>query len=270
MIQTVSVLGVTFHLYGFILGLAILLGYWLFEKRLRAVKNFPTQVAESLFLVTLFGGIVGARVWHLVTDFYRYQHNYWEMLAIWNGGLSILGGLLGGMITLMLAVRWLPLKKGLLLVLLDTATFGLPFAQALGRSANWVNQELYGKPTNNVFKLYIAPEFRLAGYENVAYYHPLFLYEAFAMTVFGIGLWWMYARYVHSHSWVVGSGKYALLYATYYSAIRFCLDFLRLDKQNVIGPLGINQVIIGIIVLPTLIYFWYFMWRSNRHRTVND
>jgi len=64
------------------------------------------------------------------------------------------------------------------LILLDLAAFGLPLGQAIGRLGNWFNQELYGRPTNLPWGIYIRPENRLSGYEQFSHFHPLFLYES--------------------------------------------------------------------------------------------
>jgi phosphatidylglycerol:prolipoprotein diacylglycerol transferase len=126
----------------------------------------------------------------------------------------------------------------------DIASPCLALGQAIGRWGNFFNQELYGAPTNLPWKLRIDPEKRLAGYLDVEYYHPLFLYESilnFANMVF---LLWISRRYAHR----LKSGDIFLAYLVTYPVIRFFLDFLRLDASLVAG-ININQAFMAVIAV---------------------
>ena len=109
MISEFTILGITFHLYGLILGVAIITGLQITFSRLR--KSFSTD--ESMFYssagIVLVVGIIGARLWHLATDYFLYVNDWWAVFSIWNGGLSILGGLLfGGLAIFFLQKRIVP------------------------------------------------------------------------------------------------------------------------------------------------------------------
>ena len=89
-----------------------------------------------------------------------------------------MGAILGGVIGLVI-YGWL--KKWhspQLLAWLDISIYGLPLAQAVGRLGNWFNYELYGRPTGLPWGIYVPESSRLVGFEDYAYYHPLFAYEA--------------------------------------------------------------------------------------------
>ncbi len=89
-------------------------------------------------------GIVGARLYHVVTDFELYAHHPWRALAIWDGGLGIPGGIAGGVIAGVVVARLVARRRHLPAApLLDTVAL----TQAIGRCGNWFNQELYGRPT---------------------------------------------------------------------------------------------------------------------------
>ncbi|MBU2543067.1 prolipoprotein diacylglyceryl transferase, partial [Patescibacteria group bacterium] len=87
------------HLYGFILGLAIAIGIHLVTLQAkRQTINIPGL--SNLVWVGLLGGILGARIYHVITDYNLYQHAFWDIFKIWQGGLSIIGAIMGGMIAI--------------------------------------------------------------------------------------------------------------------------------------------------------------------------
>lgn len=233
-----------FHLYGFLIGLAAVVGLLLVEYKYRAElgNRWNAQVEYhfwSLVTVTLLGGLIGARIWHVMTDWPLYQDSLVNVVKIWQGGLSILGAIVGGVAGLWVGWKKMPGPgRPSLLTLLDLVVFGLPFAQAIGRLGNYVNQELYGAPTDLPWGMEI----------NGVSYHPLWAYEAVLMIFFGMGIWlYEFQHNQSSRRLDIGSGQYFLSYLFYYCLIRFGLDFLRLEKA--IGPvlgLGINQTVLLI------------------------
>lgn len=248
--------GLPFHLYGLIVGLAIVISVSIIEKFYIKLGHSENIFWKIITLMLIFG-IVGARAWHVGTDFYLYENNLWEVFYVWNGGLSIFGGIFGGAIGVFLATRLF--KEAEFLEFLDIAVFALPIGQAIGRLGNYVNQELYGLPSGeglfSIFKIFISQENRLAGYENIEYYHPLFFYEMIAMLVFGGIAYYLYFGKLGKKNKdklpKIGSGQLFLIYVLYYSVIRFLLDFIRLDKTifEWLGKLnwlnlGINQVVL--------------------------
>lgn len=232
-----------FNFYGVLVGIAIVTAYFLILLKAKQHQLAEKRV-EQLAVVGIISGLLGARLWHVATDFQLYTENWAEILQIWHGGLSIIGAIFGGL----LGVWWFSHSKygehKVLLHFLDLVPFGLPFAQAIGRLGNYVNQELYGQPTDLPWRLYIPPEFRVSGFEQFEYFHPLFAYEAIVMLGFGSALWW----WDRKKKLRVGAGQIFLLYLLCYSSIRFLLDFLRIDTAYKIGGiLGINQVVLLVV-----------------------
>ncbi len=134
----------------------------------------------------------------------------------------------------------------------DIAAPSLALGQAIGRWGNFFNQELYGAPTDLPWKLYIDPAHRLPGFESVAYYHPLFAYESILNLANMLLLLWLMRRYVSS----LRRGDIFNVYLIVYPAIRFSLDFLRLDASQVLS-ININQTlmaIVGIAAVAVLIW----------------
>lgn len=259
MLREIHIFGLVFHTYGFILGCAVVCAVLLIEKKILQQYHQFRQFWQLVY-VALGGGVLGARAWHVATDFWLYKDNLLAVFYLWNGGLSILGGIVGGVGAVAAYFEWCRRQKKAIklsmLQILDVVVFGLPFAQALGRVANFVNQELYGLPTNGPFKIYIEPQNRIAKYADSEFYHPLFLYEALAMVMFGISLWiWDWWFYTFKEKHRPKEGTYVLVYLLYYSVVRFFLDFLRVEKPVVLGDLGVNQlVLLGVIAVVLVVF----------------
>jgi phosphatidylglycerol:prolipoprotein diacylglycerol transferase len=188
-----------------------------------------------------------------MTDWHLYVLNPVEALYVWNGGLSMLGALLGVFVGALIAVNQ---SKGniRLLEFTDSLAIGIPFGQAIGRLGNWINQELYGAPTNVPWKLFIDPAHRLTGYEKVEYYHPLFAYELLCMVIVGAVLWYFSKKYSF---FTLGSGMVSLLYLATYGWIRFFLEFLRVDKIVLGNTLfGVNQLVMLFVAIVATVYIF--------------
>ena len=233
---------IQFHWYGFIIGIAIVVATQLIERKAIQEKLVLKEVWRVGLLALLFG-VIGARLWHVATDFWLYTNDPIAILFIWNGGLSILGGVLGGIIGLFIGKKLFSSPS--VIHLLDLAIFGLPVGQAIGRVANYVNQELYGLPTEGLLKIFISEDRRLPGYETVEYYHPLFFYEAIFTGLFAVVLYLLDKK---KKLPVLGTGRLFITYVVYYCIVRFFLDFLRIERGILIGGvLGINQLVLLLV-----------------------
>lgn len=259
-----------FNLYGFIIGLSIVIAYFLVERKL---KKYKIDSFDQIFFLTILSGLFGARLWHVLTDWQLYQNNLSQILLVNQGGMSIIGAFLGAVIFLYLyTFLFKKITTNKLKILLDASIFGLPIAQSFGRFANYFNQELYGLPTDSSFPLaiYIAPENRLLKYQDIEYYHPLFFYESFFTISFYLFLVFLDKKPVYfSNDRVVfnhaikkydniklGSLVPFFSYLLYYSFIRFFLDFLRADHQkNIFGMIGTNQLLLLVMIFVSLNYY---------------
>lgn len=256
--QSLSLGPVTFNLYGLLVGVAVVTAWQLILLRTQRDQ----YCIDQLYLLgwwVLVCGVVGARIYHLITDWQLYQADPVQVLAIWNGGMSIIGGVLGGSLAV---VWWARQRRESIGFLLDLAVFGLPIGQAIGRFGNFVNQELYGQPSGLPWAITIDPQFRIPGYEQFERFHPLFAYEAVLMLLF--------AGWVWSRPWKPGSGKIFAWYVWYYSIVRFGLDFLRIDKQHVAdSAIGLNQVILVVIwLLVSSWLVWYSQQRKSKQHAI--
>ena len=143
---------------------------------------------------------------------------------------------------------------------LDIAAVSIPLGQAIGRFANYVNQELYGAPTNLPWGIQIPRDARVAPYESLIDYpidtlfHPIWAYEAIWSVIAFFVLWRIYHQYRDR----LFGGDLLLLYIAQYSFVRFLLEFLRVEIA-VIGDTGINSsqtiTLIGFVLSVGLLLY---------------
>jgi phosphatidylglycerol:prolipoprotein diacylglycerol transferase len=238
------------HYYGVIIMLGALIAAWMTTRQAKANGDNPDIIWDMLPWL-LVAGIVGARIWHILTppesmvavglDTKYYLTHPLDAIMIWKGGLGIPGAVIFGL----LALLWYSKKNKLdYRKWADYIAPGLAVAQAVGRLGNYVNQELYGAPTSLPWKIFIDPAHRIAGYTDQAYYHPLFLYESlYNLANMGILIW---ISRVYKHK--LKPGDVFLCYAVIYPVGRFLLEFLRLDASNVFS-LNVNQSLMAIIAI---------------------
>ncbi len=247
--------------YGMILMAGVLAGAWLATHEAKRRGQNP-EIVWDVLLWVLIGGIIGARLWHIftpppsmvergITTYYYLTHPL-EAIATWKGGLGIPGAVIGGVLALYLFCRR---RKINFLVWIDIIAPSLALGQAIGRWGNFVNQELYGRPTDLPWKIFISPEHRLPEFQDVAYYHPLFLYESLFNLANMALLLWLGKRYQQ----YLKNGDLFLIYLVTYPSARFFLEFIRLDSSQ-IGGINANQTFMLIILVSAALVF------SLRHR----
>jgi len=132
--------GITFYWYGLLIGL----GIWVAMKvALSNRGKILSADLEKAMLFAVVGGVIGARIYHVIDYWGRYYSmDVIKAFYLWEGGLAIWGAVAGGVIGLLLYCYFNKLN---FLEYLDVCITGLPLAQAIGRIGNYVNGELYGK-----------------------------------------------------------------------------------------------------------------------------
>lgn len=255
----------TISYYGLIVMLGAVAAALLAAWNARFYGRDPEFVWDGLFWVILFG-IIGARLWHIftpsasqveqgITTWYYLTHPL-DAINIRSGGLGIPGAVIGGALAMYFFAR----RRGEnYLVWADIVAPALALGQAIGRWGNFVNQELYGAPTDLPWAITIDPQFRLPGFEDVAAYHPLFLYESL-YSLFNLGvLLWVSRRFKER----LLPGDVFLLYLIIYPIGRFLLEFLRLDPSPVAG-INVNQTFMALVAVAALILLVGRHMRANR------
>lgn len=219
-------------MYGFYIFLGIFLATFLGE-RLCKRRYLDVQIFWRAVFYMLVFGLLGARLYHVVHRIEYFAVNPLEIIAFWQGGLGIWGGLFGGLVGFYLSVR----KKASIKVTwsyLDVFAVCAPLAQAVGRWGNYFNKELFGFPTILPWGLYIPPEFRSEAFKYFDHFHPLFLYESVLNFLLFIFLYSIFSPQ-KSAGKKIPPGCVALLYLAGYSVIRFFLEFLRPNPWKILG-----------------------------------
>jgi prolipoprotein diacylglyceryl transferase len=187
--------------------------------------------ASSIGMWGVAAGIVGVRLYHVVTDWDRFSDDLTAIPEIWKGGLGIPGGLLAGV-----AVGvWQGRKRGIPAAqLLTCAAPAVPLAQAIGRWGNWFNQELFGKPTDLPWGLEIDDAHTPAGYAADTTFHPTFLYESLWNLGLVAVLLWIDRRFR------LGPGRLFAVYVMGYGIGRYWIEGLRIDAVQLSDVAGLR------------------------------
>jgi prolipoprotein diacylglyceryl transferase len=208
---------------------------------------------DLIFRVAVWGvafGIVGARLYHVITSWDELPDEWWGPFAIWKGGLGVWGGIgLGAIVGAIVAKR-----SGVSVAqLADCAAPGLLVAQGIGRFGNWWNQELYGKPTDLPWGLEISPDNRPLDYFDQETFHPTFLYEA--LWVFAAaGLLLVLERVFRDR---IRPGNLFVLYVLVYSVGRIWIEAIRIDPSHELAGIRLNDYVAGAaIVLAGIVLVW--------------
>jgi phosphatidylglycerol---prolipoprotein diacylglyceryl transferase len=243
----------TLRWYGILMATAMALGLWLAHRDAlrRGVDPEPLLRASEL---ALLGGLVGARLYYVLFNLDYYARVPAKILAVWEGGLAIHGGVIGG-ILLGGGYAW---SRGLpLRTYLDIAAPSLAIGQAIGRWGNFFNQELYGPPTTLPWGIAIDCVHRVAAYPcsefplATTHFHPLFLYESISGLIGAITLLWL-AR----HAKRLVAGDLLGIFFIWYGTTRFLLEFFRSGNWTFFGIPVAQIVTLGFIVFGVAL-IWY-------------
>lgn len=255
--------------YGIIIVAAMLVGAYVASRMARRDKQDPDHIWGALTWA-IIPAIVGARLWYIFTPpasavalgqtTQWYFEHFFDLqngaIAIWSGGLSIFGAIVGGFLGGYIYIRRNKLNVW---QYLDYAGLALPLGQAIGRLANFVNQELYGVPTTLPWGLKIDVAHRVDPYRSLIDYpidstrfHPLFAYEALWNLGTFIVLVWLFNRKRQALRY----GDYFLLYLMSYGFVRFVLEFIRADVPSV-GGVNSSQAATAVMFLGALALFLY-------------
>ena len=222
--------------------------------------------ADSMELMVVVGvpfGIVGARLYHVITDYELYfapgRHPL-NALKIWQGGLGIWGAIAFGLLGGYLVARR---RRIAFPAVLDAIAPAILVAQAIGRLGNYFNQELFGRPTTLPWALEIAPQYRPEGYAQFTTFHPTFAYEMVWNLIAAALLVRLDRRFR------LGHGKVFALYVLLYTGGRFWIEALRIDTVNEIAGFRLNNYTALIGFIAALVWLiWLIRNRPGREEVV--
>lgn len=236
--------------YGVIMAVAIILAV-----SMAIVEGRKRQIESEDFLDLLLWvvplGYIGARIYYVIFEWDYYSKHPDQIIAIWNGGIAIYGGLIAGLIVLLIFSyrRMLPP-----FLMLDVITPGVMAAQILGRWGNFFNQEAHGGPTTLHFLQslhlpdFIINQMKIGG----TYYQPTFLYESF-FNLIGLILILVLRHRKH----LFKQGEVFMLYLGWYSIVRFFVEGLRTDSLYLTSGIRISQLLSLILFIAVIALFIY-------------
>jgi phosphatidylglycerol---prolipoprotein diacylglyceryl transferase len=233
---------ITIRYYGIIIASAAAAGFYLAIKRAK-LYGFERELAEDMLFWVIIGGFIGARLYHVFSSIGYYWQHPVNIFEVWNGGLSIYGALIGGVLTLWALQRIFVPKLGFL-SMLDWLAPSLLLGQIIGRFGNLFNYEAFGYPTNLPWKMFVPLDFRPPNYLWFNFFHPFFLYEALGNAV----ILYLLIRCLKFKS----PGALFFSYVLLYNTLRFGLEFLRIDSTFIDGirlnaAMSLLLIIIGIV-----------------------
>lgn len=237
----------------------ILVAMWMTVRRYTA-RGGNADVVWDAAIVVIPAGIVGGRLYHVITDNDKYFCSTCDpidALKITNGGLGIWGAVALGAfaVWVMFKVKRIPLGP-----FADAVAPGLILAQAIGRLGNWFNQELYGRQTDVPWALDIynrvnangdyAPISGRSTGEVLFSVHPTFLYELLWNVAVCLFLLWAHK------AWKLGHGRVFALYVAGYTLGRFFVENMRADEATHIFGLRVNVIVSVVCCVAALIVYF--------------
>jgi prolipoprotein diacylglyceryl transferase len=238
-----------FHAYGIAYVFAVIAAIVVSQWRWKRIGGDPALIGE----IALWGfpaGLIGGRIYFLITTPSQIPPHWWGPFAIWQGGLGIWGGIAGGVLGGLYFLRYRKhMSRADMARLMDVAAPGLLVAQSIGRIGNYFNQELFGKPTSLPWGLEISPAHRPPGYGQYATFHPTFLYEIIWNLLLAVFL-----IVLGEKRRIKPPGLFAL-YVAGYSAFRVFEETVRIDYSVYILGMRLNFWIALLGTLAGLTWF---------------
>tara|TARA_B100000131_G_scaffold173623_1_gene167741 strand:- start:748 stop:1533 length:786 start_codon:yes stop_codon:yes gene_type:complete len=235
------------------IALGVLAAVWLTAKRFTD-RSLSADHAAGIAMWGVPAGIIGARFYHVITDWGRFSGNWGEAFKIWKGGLGILGGVIVGYLAAMIYCKRANLD---LRTAMDVVAPAIPLAQMIGRWGNWFNQELYGRPSELPWALEIDPENRPVQYLEQATFHPTFLYESLWNLMVVLAL--IKIDRVKK----LTSGMLFIVYLALYSIGRIWVEALRIDEATKIAGLRVNIWVFALLLLLSLGLLFKVEWKRG-------
>ena len=219
--------------YGLMIALGVIVAIRIAGRRAESRGVGTIDDFSSIAMWAVPAGVIGGRVYHVITDYELFRGQWLDALKIWEGGLGIWGGVALGV----LVGAWRARVRGLnALAIVSCAVPAIAVAQAIGRWGNWWNQELFGSPTTLPWGLDISDYLTVKnGYSVDTLFHPTFLYESLGCLALAFVLIALEKRLQPA------PGRILAWYVMGYSALRFGIEGLRIDPAHSAGGLRVNQ-----------------------------
>ncbi len=233
--------------YGLILVVGMMLGI-VSSGRLAKRFGLSAEVIYDLSFWLIIWGIVGARLYDVLLEWSYYSQNLWDIVKIWQGGLAIHGAVIAGlMVVIIFALR----HKLSFWSVAGVVVPGLAIGQAIGRWGNYFNQELFGRPTDLPWGIFIDEVHRPLDYANYSYFQPTFLYESLcSLLIFGFLMWLIkyFDQLKDREAKELGKiviASYFILFGLY----RGAMEFIKIDVTPMIWGMRWPQIMSLILMI---------------------
>ena len=242
-----NIFGWDVYWYGIIIFMAMLLAYFVANREM-VKKGFDKDLLMDMMFYIIIFSLIGARLYFVLFNIGYYAQNPLEILAVWEGGMAIHGGLIGGVLA---GLYFTKKHKYSFFQFADILIPSVLLGQAIGRWGNFINQEAHGGPVSRSFleNLHI-PEF-IINQMNIdgTYYHPTFLYESI-WNIIGVVILILLRPKLKI-------GQTLFLYMIYYSIGRFFIEGMRTDSLMFFGGLRTAQLMsLSLIILAIALWIY--------------
>ncbi len=275
----------TIRWYGLLISISVIIGLFI-SKKLAKSRNINPQYISDILPSLIISSIIGARAYYVIFEWRQYSGNNFftsfdlfnnvikipSLLAIWQGGIAIHGGLIGGFLCILFFCKS---KNIHLKTFIDILIPSIILGQSIGRWGNFFNNEAFGIPTDLPWKLFIPIQNRPIEFINYQFFHPTFIYESlwnFLIFVFLITIF-----YQQNNKNSVRPGFISCLYLIGYSFGRFCIEGLRIDPLCIggippfcDGGLRVAQFISIFLFSSGLIGIFFLRLKSYKNKTRNN
>lgn len=237
---------ITIRYYGLMYIIAIAVGFYFLWREVKR-KQIPlsSESLLDLLLLTVPLAIIGARLYYVVFRLDYYGRFPLDILKMWEGGLAIHGGVLGGLIAVLLFTRW---KKVKFWALTDAMAPSLILGQAIGRVGNLMNGDAYGTPTTLPWGLRFPPDSPAGmAYPGLAT-HPSMIYEMILNLAIFAYLWAIRKKGYKD-------GFSTAMYFILYAVARSVVSLTRGDDLY-LGPIKAPHLVSALLVVGFGVYIW--------------
>ncbi len=215
--------------------------------------GLPKDTIIDLALWLIPGGIIGARLYYVVFAWDQFSGDLFSVFRIWEGGIAIYGGIIGGLIVLLVFSRKRRLPA---LLLCDLIVPGVAIAQCIGRWGNWFNIEAYGLAVSSS-ELCFFPFAVQVPADGYAWHLATFFYESvWDLLVF---LFLIFFR----HTFLRRQGDVFFFYVFLYAAGRLIVEELRTDSLYATSSIRVSQLLSVLLCLFVLFRYLYFLRKKQ-------
>ena len=235
-----NIFGISIYWYGIIMALSIFIAIIIANKLFNAKNNEKKYIILDFAPVIIILGILCARLYFCALNIDYYFFHPLKILDIREGGLSIHGAIIGGILSTIFMVKKYKIP---FLKIIDPIACSTILGQAIGRWGNYFNSEAYGYPIlSKNWGLFIPTSKRISEFSDYSLFHPAFLYESILDLFAFFILLFIYKK-------TNRSGLTFFSYLTIYAIIRFFIEMIRIDSALNVGPLPIAEVISVILFI---------------------